>query len=427
MRTKFGPLGSLRGVVGRVRGRGKNREKDKEVFEKVPAKVDENPVALPDVGETVDDSLPTVESESSFGHSTVACVCQRCTLRLVRMRKEKISDFTLTLMDSLDQTQFWSDWGKWQKKDGLSLHLVEDFKVAPTKLANVKDTVIMRKFGAVEPDNYWYRVCEGEAESVIQRPWHMVWKSRRGEKAANKEQWPNLERDTSPEALLSALNYKIEDGRNLYIATNEKDTSFFDPLKDKYSTHFLDEYSDLWNTESDWYAEMTKLNNGNPVEFDGYMRISVDTEVFLRGKNQIETFNDLTKDCKDGINTTKLVAYVQCAIHFELSSIRLMAEASRHMRRKEKPMIAMPNRSISAMKTMPRASSVPTTPVQEKANSLRSNCLCSPTTHAGSFRCRNHRNANLPRSSISVGAKLSELGGSMPVGPKLPELGAQGS
>lgn len=362
--------GNARKRRGRGRGRGKNREKDKEVFEKVPAKVDENPVALPDVGETVDDSLPTVESESSFGHSkyliysgggdrcksmnqylwsfmcmlgeaqylnrTLVMDLSMCLSKMYTSsgQDEEGKDFRFYfdfehLMDSapvLDQTQFWSDWGKWQKKDGLSLHLVEDFKVAPTKLANVKDTVIMRKFGAVEPDNYWYRVCEGEAESVIQRPWHMVWKSRRlldiasaisarlnwdfdavhverGEKAANKEQWPNLERDTSPEALLSALNYKIEDGRNLYVATNEKDTSFFDPLKDKYSTHFLDEYSDLWNTESDWYAEMTKLNNGNPVEFDGYMRISVDTEVFLRGKKQIETFNDLTKDCKDGINT----------------------------------------------------------------------------------------------------------------------------
>ena len=89
--------------------------------------------------------------------------------------------------------------------------------------------------------------------------------------------------------------------------------------------------------------------------------------------------------------------------------------------------MAMPNQSINAMKAMARASSVPTTPALEKAKSLRSNCLCSPTTHAGSFRCRNHRNANLPRSSISIGTKLSELGGSMPVGPKLPELGAQGS
>lgn len=53
---------------------------------------------------------------------------------------------------------------------------------------------------------------------------------------------------------------------------------------------------------------MSKLNNGVPVEFDGYMRASVDTEVFLRGKKQIETFNDLTRDCKDGINTCTISA-----------------------------------------------------------------------------------------------------------------------
>lgn len=352
------------------KGRGKNREKDKEVFEKVPAKVEENPIALPEVGETVDDALPAVESEGSFSRGKYLLYSgggDRCksmnqylwsfmcmlgeaqylnrtlvmdlTMCLSKMytssgQDEEGKDFRFYfdfehLMDSasvLEQNQFWSDWSKWKKKDGLNLHLVEDFKVTPMKLADVKDTVIMRKFGSVEPDNYWYRVCEGETESVIERPWKMIWKSRRlldiasaisarmnwdfdavhierGEKAANKEQWPNLDRDTSPEALLSALNYKIEDGRNLYVATNEPDTSLFDPLKDKYSTHFLDDYKDLWSSESDWYAEMTKLNNGNPVEFDGYMRISVDTEVFLRGKKQIETFNDLTKDCKDGINT----------------------------------------------------------------------------------------------------------------------------
>ncbi|KAK1431085.1 hypothetical protein QVD17_14305 [Tagetes erecta] len=125
----------------------------------------------------------------------------------------------------------------------------------------------------------------------------------RGEKAKNLEQWPNLAADTSPEALLSALQDKVDDGRNLYIATDEPDISFFDPLRDKYSTHFLDEYNNLWDESSEWYSEMTKLNNGAAVEFDGYMRASVDTEVFLRGKKQIETFNDLTRDCKDGINT----------------------------------------------------------------------------------------------------------------------------
>ncbi|KAK6142344.1 hypothetical protein DH2020_022692 [Rehmannia glutinosa] len=207
-------------------------------------------------------------------------------------------------------------------------HLKDSASVTPMKLAEVKDSLIMRKFGSVEPDNYWYRVCEGETESVVQRPWHMIRKSRRlldvasgiqsrmnwdfdgvrverGEKAKNTKLWPNLDRDTSPKALMATLRDKIEDGRNIYIATNERGVSFFDPLKEKYSTHFLDEYKDLWDVNSDWYDETTKLNNGNTVEFDGYMRMSVDTEVFLKGKKQIETFNDLTKDCKDGINRCK--------------------------------------------------------------------------------------------------------------------------
>ncbi|XP_019710966.1 uncharacterized protein [Elaeis guineensis] len=125
----------------------------------------------------------------------------------------------------------------------------------------------------------------------------------RGEKDRNAELWPNLARDTSPEALLSTLGDKIDDGRHLYIATNEPDTSLFDPLKDKYTVHFLDDFKDLWGENSEWYMETESFNNGIPVEFDGYMRVEVDTEVFLRGKKQIETFNDLTSDCKDGINT----------------------------------------------------------------------------------------------------------------------------
>ncbi|KAI4307830.1 hypothetical protein L6164_030969 [Bauhinia variegata] len=43
-----------------------------------------------------------------------------------------------------------------------------------------------------------------------------------------------------------------------------------------------------------------------------------------------------------------------------------------------------------------------------KSSSGRSNCLCSPTTHAGSFRCRHHRNAGLSRGG-SVGSNLSAL------------------
>ncbi|CAL9111911.1 unnamed protein product [Musa textilis] len=47
-------------------------------------------------------------------------------------------------------------------------------------------------------------------------------------------------------------------------------------------------------------------------------------------------------------------------------------------------------------------------PMLTKQASQRTSCLCSPTTHAGSFRCRLHRNS-LHHSSGSVGSGLSEL------------------
>ncbi|CAK9151847.1 unnamed protein product [Ilex paraguariensis] len=351
---------------GNARKKKKNQKAD---FEKVPKK-DTETIALPVVGEAVNDSLPVVESEGSFSRGKYLIYsgggekCKSmdhylwsfmCALGEAQyLNRTLVMDLSICLSSIytssgqdeegkdfrfyfdfehlresasvLDQSQFWSDWSKWQRKDGLSLILVDDLSITPMKLAETKDTLIMRKFGDVEPDNYWYRVCEGETESVVQRPWHLIWKSRRlmdivsaissrlnwdfdsvnivrGEKARNRELWPNLATDTSPEALLSTLRDKVEDGRNLYIATNEPDTSFFNPLKDKYSTHFLNDYKDLWVENSEWYTETTKLNKGAPVDFDGYMRVSVDTEVFLRGKKQIETFNDLTKDCKDGVNT----------------------------------------------------------------------------------------------------------------------------
>ncbi|KAH6776165.1 calcium ion-binding protein [Perilla frutescens var. hirtella] len=347
-------------------GNARKRKVKGKIVEKVPATAMDNL----DIGETVNDALPTVESEGSFSEGkyliyagggdrcksmnqylwsfmcmlgeaqflnrTLVMDLSMCLSKIYSSSgvDEEGKDFRFYfdfehLKDSasvLDQAQFWSDWNKWQKGDGLKLHLVEDFRVAPMKLAEVKDSLIMRKFGGVEPDNFWYRVCEGEAGSVVQRPWHMIWKSRRlldvasaiasrmswdfdgvhverGEKAKNKKLWPNLGRDTSPKSLVAKLRDKIEDGRNVYIATNEARTWFFDPLKEKYSIHFLDDYRDLWDTNSDWYYETMKLNNGNAVEFDGYMRLSVDSEVFFRGKKQIETFNDLTKDCKDGVNT----------------------------------------------------------------------------------------------------------------------------
>ncbi|KAG6637847.1 hypothetical protein CIPAW_11G206800 [Carya illinoinensis] len=40
--------------------------------------------------------------------------------------------------------------------------------------------------------------------------------------------------------------------------------------------------------------------------------------------------------------------------------------------------------------------------------SCKSTCLCSPTTHVGSFRCRHHRSGSMHRGG-SVGSNLSSL------------------
>ncbi|KAI3457691.1 hypothetical protein Pfo_014354 [Paulownia fortunei] len=88
-----------------------------------------------------------------------------------------------------------------------------------------------------------------------------------------------------------------------------------------------------------------------------------------------------------------------------------MAEESKMGQKPEKPRIMVPNLCINTTKTLSRStSSIPSSPLGlRKTASIRNNCLCSPTTHAGSFRCRYHRNSGLAHSSMSVGSKLSEL------------------
>lgn len=228
----------------------------------------------------------------------------------------------------VEEGEFLRDWKKWNKshKRKLPVRKVVSHKVTPLQLKKDKSTIIWRQFDGPEPENYWYRVCEGQAAKYIQRPWHALWKSKRlmnivseisgrmdwdfdavhvvrGEKAQNKELWPLLDSDTSPDALLEKLKGMIQPWRNLYIATNEPFYNYFDKLRSNYKVHLLDDYKELWGNTSEWYNGTSLLNNGKSVEFDGYMRVAVDTEVFYRAKTRVETFYNLTKDCKDGINT----------------------------------------------------------------------------------------------------------------------------
>lgn len=230
----------------------------------------------------------------------------------------------------IEEKQFiqeWTDWDNKHQGDRIRVAEINDYKIAPMQLQHDQSTIIWRKFEKPEPNNYWFRVCEGETEKVIQRPWHLVWKSKRimdivnaicgmmewdfdavhvvrGEKAKNKELWPNLDADTSVDSLVEKLRNQIDTNRFVYIATNEMEPGYFDTLKETYSqARTLDDFSVLWAENSLWYNQTLELTGGTPVEFDGYMRVEVDTEVTFRAKKKIETFGFLTSDCKNGINT----------------------------------------------------------------------------------------------------------------------------
>lgn len=231
----------------------------------------------------------------------------------------------------VEEEEFLKDWRRWDRKSAkkgnvgrISVRKVPTYKVTPMQLKKDKSTILWRQFDGPEPENYWYRVCEGRAAKYIQRPWQAIWKSKRlmnivteiagkmdwdydavhvvrGWKAQNKELWPNLDADTSPDALVQKLLKVVKPWRNLYVATNEPFYNYFDKLRSHYKVHLLDDYKEMWGNQSEWYNETVTLSGGKSVEFDGYMRMAVDTEVLYRAKTQVETFNNLTKDCKHGI------------------------------------------------------------------------------------------------------------------------------
>lgn len=230
----------------------------------------------------------------------------------------------------MEEKHFFDAWKQWNGGHGgdkVTSKKIDDFKITPMQLRSEDSIILQRTFNLPEPNNYWYRVCEGETEMVIQRPWHLLWKSKRimdivnaicgqmewdfdavhvvrGKKTKNKELWPNLEKDTSVESIIEKLSDQIDTSRNVYIATNEMEAGYFRKLKEVYThSFFLDDFSALWAKDSMWYNQTMELTGGVPVVFDGYMRAEVDTEVVYRAKKKIETFGLLTKDCKDGVNT----------------------------------------------------------------------------------------------------------------------------
>ncbi|XP_044481454.1 uncharacterized protein LOC123208050 [Mangifera indica] len=80
--------------------------------------------------------------------------------------------------------------------------------------------------------------------------------------------------------------------------------------------------------------------------------------------------------------------------------------------KKTAPQISVPSMNLEDIKRQ-RQSSFHGSPRSHRdlTKSSSTRCLCSPTTHVGSFRCRLHRAPGMPRGG-SVGSNLSLLGAS---------------
>ncbi|KAJ1285418.1 hypothetical protein BS78_03G278800 [Paspalum vaginatum] len=194
----------------------------------------------------------------------------------------------------IEESQFWADWDRWGVQGQLRSRLIEDTRLTPIKFSKVRDALIVRKFGDVEPGNYWYNVCEGEAKGVLHPlQWAIHWAPSLMHIVDDiisrmQPTFDSVHIDTNGEDLRRRLEEGLDGGQQVYVAGEGVSSALVEALKKKYTVRYLDEFEDLWGTDSKWFLEMRRLNGGVPVEFDGYMREVVDREVFLRGEKKVE-------------------------------------------------------------------------------------------------------------------------------------------
>ncbi|EAZ13871.1 uncharacterized protein [Oryza sativa Japonica Group] len=196
----------------------------------------------------------------------------------------------------VEHKRFWEDWDKWGAQGQLGVRIIEDSRVAPTKFSKSRDPLIVRKFGDVEPGNYWYNVCEGEAEHVLRPPQGAIRTAPSlmdivdGIISRMQVDFDSVHVGGNDGNLRRRIEERLNGGgRQVYVAGEGINVVLLDALKAKYSSvHYLDAFEELWARDSKWFLEMKRLNGGVPVEFDGYMRELVDREVFLKGKKKVE-------------------------------------------------------------------------------------------------------------------------------------------
>ena len=102
---------------------------------------------------------------------------------------------------------------------------------------------------------------------------------RRGDKLAETDRYPNLDRDTRPEAIYETVSRVLPRGSGIYILTDERTPNYFDVLGKDYQVF---QYFD--------FPELRHLVEG--AHPDNFLLYEIEQLIFARAKTRIYTFAD---------------------------------------------------------------------------------------------------------------------------------------
>ncbi len=100
---------------------------------------------------------------------------------------------------------------------------------------------------------------------------------RRDDMLEMKDLYPNLERDTQPDRILETLLRTVPRRSRIYIMTNERDRSFFEPLRSEFDVH--------------QYFDFPALRDLIECEQpDNFMLFEIEKVLFEQASTKIHTF-----------------------------------------------------------------------------------------------------------------------------------------
>lgn len=219
-------------------------------------------------------------------------------------------------VELVDESDFWGQRKK-SEKDGETISYRRIEAKTPTADIENEDAIILERDFSLRWDVFAYSLKNDYNNAWDEQVWYAPYliqlaekmidelnhgdfvavHVRRGDKAARKDKWPNLDIDTQGDQLALKLPQLVASENLVYVATDESEPGFFDPLKEIFEVKVQKDFSHMWSEGSDWWKASLEISgNSDPPEFDSYQQALVDYTLCKRAKKTIETFPDLTND-----------------------------------------------------------------------------------------------------------------------------------